>query len=499
MTVQRMVKHRPFWGCLFVFSSLFMTACQEVQTKVIPTPTGTVVSSSSLTDVEVQSLMKTLAVDESDAAKVAIRRILAAGDQRFIAVFIELMRAHEVGIVNNLTIDDYAEVLTSLSGEEYWIFCPAWFRWYGNTNLEPPPGFVTWKGELLAVLDPRFGDFLHDDHPIRIRPEEIVWGNVRVDGLPPLDNPKMLGGAIAEYLNPEDAVFGVEFNGEARAYPLRIMDWHEMANDTIGGIPFTLSYCTLCGTAIAYDGRSPGRSETVFDFGTSGLLYRNNKLMYDRQTGTLCSQLTGKPVMGDLASEDLALEILPSVLTNWEEWQLQHPQTLVLDINTGFGFDYRPGVAYGAYFASPETAFPVAQRGSALRDKDQIFTIQLDNIPKAYPISTLVREKVINDEIGTSPLVIVAPKGAILIEGDSLEQGPVLYSAGSEVRAFERGRHQFRSSNGGDTVIDENGREWRVTEEGLVGPDSELLRRLNGQIAYWFGWYSFFPNTLVYE
>jgi hypothetical protein len=94
-------------------------------------------------------------------------------------------------------------------------------------------------------------------------------------------------------------VFGVAIGGQARAYPLRIVNWHEMVNDTIAGVPVSLAYCTLCGAAILFDARAPGR-DTPFTFGSSGLLYRSNKLMYDRQTGSLWNQFTGRPVLGAL-------------------------------------------------------------------------------------------------------------------------------------------------------------------------------------------------------
>ena len=133
--------------------------------------------------------------------------------------------------------------------------------------------------------------------------EEIAWGGVLVDGIPALDNPRMTTASAASYLNPDDPVFGVEINGDARAYPLRIANWHEMVNDVVGGVPVSLAYCTLCGSGILFDGRVAGRAEP-FTFGSSGLLYRSNKLMYDRQTDSLWEQLAGHPVTGSLGLKD---------------------------------------------------------------------------------------------------------------------------------------------------------------------------------------------------
>ena len=138
----------------------------------------------------------------------------------------------------------------------------------------------------------------------------------------------MLTAEEADYLDADNVVFGIALNGEARAYPRRILDWHEMANDVVGGVPVSLAYCTLCGAAIAYDTRPEatgfGGAEPV-TFGTSGLLFRSNKLMYDRQTNTLWSQLLGEAVEGPL--KGTRLEFLPSWQTTWEDWKTQHPNT----------------------------------------------------------------------------------------------------------------------------------------------------------------------------
>ena len=108
--------------------------------------------------------------------------------------------------------------------------------------------------------------------------------------------------------------------------------------------------------------------------------------MYDRQTNTLWNQLTGEPVLGELADKDITLEILPIVLTTWSEWQNQHPDTLVLDPDTGHQRVYIEGAAYGDYFSDDETMFPVWQRSDLLETKDRVFTLRIDGIPKAYPL-----------------------------------------------------------------------------------------------------------------
>ena len=150
---------------------------------------------------------------------------------------------------------------------------------------------------------------------MRIRLEEVVWGGVQFDGIPSLDNATMINADKADYLLDTDLVFGIEINGDARAYPLRIMGWHEMANDVIGGVPVALAYCTLCGSGILYETLLEGSDDPLV-FGSSGLLYRSNKLMFDRTTNSLWNQFSGEPVVCLLytspSPRDLSTSRMPS-------------------------------------------------------------------------------------------------------------------------------------------------------------------------------------------
>ncbi len=442
--------------------------------------------SSPIGDEEAARIMNTFTNGTPPELLDALARIEESGDERFIPVLIDAFRGWQLRLIRVASASPIIDTLENLSGQSFASDWPAWVEWYGNTDISPPPGFTTWKGQMLGAIDPGFAEFLDDSHPSNLRPEEIQWGGVVVDGIPALDNPVMLEADKAAYLNPEDAVFGLYINDEARAYPLRILDWHEMANDVVGGVPVSLAYCTLCGAAIAYDGRaSDGETYT---FGSSGFLYRSNKLMYDRQTRTLWNQLTGEPVLGDLVDDDVTLDIMPVVLTTWQEWQNEHPDTLVVDENTGFPRDYTPGAAYGNYFASEETMFPVAQRSDLLPDKEQIFAMRINDAPKAYPLANLIEEGVVNDSHADTNLVLIAPHDLIEVEGDNQFIGQVTYQAGGEVRAYERGEHQFSAGPDEDTLLDENGNEWQISEDALTGPDGMSLVRLPGHLAFWFGW-----------
>jgi len=220
----------------------------------------------------------------------------------------------------------------------------------------------------------------------------------------------------------------------------------------------------------------------TFVFGSSGFLFRSNKLMYDQQTKSLWHHMRGEPVVGPLADSGIRLTPRPVVTTTWQEWVRRHPRTVVLDIDTGHVRDYTPGRPYGAYYASPETMFPVFPRSSRLATKDVVFVLRLDPDRKLYPLGVFDGEPVVNDTVGTTPVVVFGQ------------------SATRTVRAYERGHLRFRSGPGPDELIAERtGERWRIEEEALVSaPGGRRLARLAGHLAYWFGWFAFHPDTPVY-
>ena len=278
---------------------------------------------SPLTDQDATSAMYKLTEGMGTENLEAVEKILENQDTRFIAVFLELIRANQIGLSVSTNFALAIDSLETLSGESFGSDWPAWVEWYGKTDFTTPPGFTGWKGQILGQIDPGFAEFLQDDLPSTVRTEEIMWGGVVVDGIPALDNADMIPADEEDYLDPAEPVFGISINGDHRAYPLRILDWHEMANDVVGGVPVSLAYCTLCGAGVAYDGRAAD-GET-YTFGSSGFLFRSNKLMYDRQTRTLWNQLTGEPVLGELVGSGIRSNLLPVVLTTWESWLEQHP------------------------------------------------------------------------------------------------------------------------------------------------------------------------------
>ena len=377
-----------------------------------------------------------------------------------------------------------AEVIEALTGEAHGTSWFDWMLWQERSpQITPHPSLIPFKRELLLRIDPNFEVFLRPEHlnpaDMHIRFEEITWGGVKKDGIPSLDFPDLIPAADAEYLRGDDLVFGVAINGDVRAYPLRIMGWHEMFNEVIGGVPVALAYCTLCGSGILFETQLTGRAKPLI-FGSSGFLYRSNKLMFDRETHSLWNQFTGKPVSGPLADSGIALKQRPVVIATWDSWKAAHPGTQVLSVNTGHRRDYGSGVVYQDYFASPDLMFPALVDQSSHQQKDYVFAIRQFGAARAWPLEAFEDRPVINDAIADTPLVLL---------GNSAER---------TVRAYERGPHRFTWSNG--TLTDEGGVVWQASETALTSPTGQTLPRVAGHIAYWFAWNNYLGSAAsVYE
>ena len=348
-----------------------------------------------------------------------------------------------------------------------------WFLWQeAHPEIGVLPGFAKLQSRVYSLIDPNFDAFLPGDQKHEIRLEEITWGGVTKDSIPALTSPPMIDASAASYLNPDDLVFGVVLNGDVRAYPLRIMDWHEMLNDVVGGVPVSIAYCTLCASAILFETTVPGQQLPLV-FGSSGFLYRSNKLMYDTTTNSLWNQFTGRPVVGRLTGSGIVLKTRPIVITRWSDWLASHPQTRVLSLQTGHRRDYSTGAAYGDYFTSPDLMFPTTTDEKKLKQKDLVFALRSSVVEKAWPLAMFDGGAVINDNAGILELVLI---------GDS---------ATKTVRAYRSEGLNFTKAPRPDQVL-LNNETWQVTEDALVAPNGKTLPRLPGHTAYWFAWSGYF-------
>ena len=177
----------------------------------------------------------------SQPAEVQVKAYAAlerSGDRGAIPALIELLR-FDLAVPAELPVS----LLETLSGQRFGPAWPRWVEWLQQqADITPPPEFIAWKGRLLSLIDPAFLEWFTPGIASRIRVEEIVWGGVAKDGIPALMNPAHVPAARATYLTDDEPVFGVTLNGQSRAYPHRIMDWHEMANDVVGGVAVALAY-----------------------------------------------------------------------------------------------------------------------------------------------------------------------------------------------------------------------------------------------------------------
>ena len=283
---------------------------------------------------------------------------------------------------------------------------------------------------------------------------------------PPLDHAPLIRAKTATHMMPDELILGVELGGDARAYPLRFLEGHGVANDTINGIPVALAYCRPCGSAVLYRTDTPKGTLTL---ALSGRSSDGAPLLVDRQTGTLWQPLTGTPVEGPLAGSGIELQPLPVVLTSWKRWFESRLETRVLAGSSG---ENEPAAGSGGDPAAPG-----------------VFGLVLGGAARAYPVDLVAKQGVINDELGGRPIVIVAEPGA--------DPG------NRTIRAFERGDRTFIRSGhaflGADFVNDQNGRPWKIGEESLAAPDGRQFPRLPGRLAAQAAWVGAFPRGEVYK
>lgn len=372
---------------------------------------------------------------------------------------------------------EIARELDRVTGQSFGGDYNAMLEYQWSLPPAPHPEYAQFKKDLYSPIDPRFAAYFEGaEKGATIRLDEIRWGGVKRDGIPPLDHPKMISAPEASYLGDSDIIFGIEVDGEARAYPKRILAWHEMFRDTIGARSLNGVYCTLCGSMILYETDQNG---VHHELGTSGFLYRSNKLMYDQATESLWSTLTGEPVVGPLVGKGIRLKPRSVVTTTWREWKERHPDTEVLSLDTGHVRDYSEGAAYRDYFATDALMFTVPDRDTRLKNKADVLGLRFGlggTPPTAISSRWLRAQPIYHNTLGGQRYVVLTdPSGAH--------------------RVYASDGITFDSYNGGEILIDDQQHPWIVEESQLKGPAGQVLNRLPAHRAFWFGWHAAFPET----
>lgn len=246
-----------------------------------------------------------------------------------------------------------------------------------------------------------------------IDPSKIQEGGPGKDGIPSIDRPKFVSVQDSDFKD-SDLVMIVVIDGQTKAYPILIMNWHEIVNDRIGQTPVAITYCPLCGSGIAFKRILNGQE---VQFGVSGKLYNSDLLMYDRKTDSLWSQITGEAVSGELAGEKL--EMLVSNLIDFKTLKEKYPDALVLSKDTGFNRDYSRS-PYGDYDTSSQIYFPVDNASDKLFAKDRIIGIELNGRFKAYRFETLKAKGNVKDQFNNQILNLsIDDKGQVSVVDSS--------------------------------------------------------------------------------
>ena len=292
----------------------------------------------------------------------------------------------------------------------------------------------------------------------------IEAGCLVQDCIPSLIHPKFQSAkAAASWLHGSDVVFGLSSEGVHRAYPQRILNWHEIVNDTVKGTPVLITFCPLCGSALAFQRMVNGK---VVNFGVSGLLYNSDLIMYDRREGSLWQQFTGQAIVGPAAQRNERLETIGIATTTWKEWRKAHPDSQVLSRDTGYDRNYDE-YPYGTYELDDQIYFGIQHTDRRLSVKAVVYGVVSRGRAKAYPVERLPKSGKIVDTLGGESIVLSRePSGNVRITDARTGQAII------PLRTFWFAWAAFYP----DTGIYGAGRSAAAAPGPVFGPSKQLLR-----------------------
>jgi hypothetical protein len=326
-----------------------------------------------------------------------------------------------------------------------------------------------------------------------IDPGDLLSGGPPPDGIPAIDEPKFLEPDQVDFLDDVEPVMALQIGDDARAYPMQIMTWHEIVNDTVDGVPVAVTYCPLCNTAVAYDRRLDDR---VLDFGTSGKLYNSALVMYDRQTESLWSHFTAQGIIGHLAGQEL--DVYPVAIVSWADWREAHPDGLVLSRDTGHERDYGRN-PYPGYddIDSPAFLFD-GEVDDRLAAKERVIGIERDGDAVAVRLDELTERGVLEVDVGGTELAVwLEPGTASALDAGSVAAGKDVGSSGVFVPVVDGRTLSFQRSDDG-FVDDQTGSRWNVLGQAVDGPlAGAALEPVVHVDTFWFAWGSFLPETRI--
>ena len=324
---------------------------------------------------------------------------------------------------------------------------------------------------------------------------DLLSGGPPRDGIPPIDQPKFIENQLAaQWLKPNDPVIALEINGDARAYPLQILTWHEIINDFVGEIAVTITFCPLCNSAIVFKRNHQG---ITYDFGTSGLLRHSDLVMYDRQTESLWQQFTGEAIVGVMTGEQLMM--IPSGLIGFEQFQAAYPAGKILSKETGYSREYGRN-PYPGYDDIRNNPFlfrdPLDERLPAMA---RVVTVSDGKYHNAYPVELLEKLGVIHHQLGNQAVVIFHQDGvSSALDTTRIANGDDVGATGVFVPLVGKQELTFVKERG--FVDEQTGSHWNIVGQAILGPlKGKQLERLVHADQFWFSWGAFRPDTLIYQ
>jgi hypothetical protein len=379
----------------------------------------------------------------------------------------------------------------------------AWTACGAGDGRTGPDGSIAGDGPSVALpqaeASPRqdVPSALRDRDDPRLPPPlvdlaEIRSGGPPPDGIPAIDRPRFQRASDVSWLRDREAVLALEVDGAARAYPVQILTWHEIVNDTVAGTPVAVTYCPLCNSAVAYDRRLGDR---VLDFGTSGSLYRSALVMYDRQTESLWAHFLGQAVAGVLTGAELAT--FPVATVSWADFRRAHPEAWVLSRDTGHSRSYgtNPYPGYDDVGTSP---FLFQGRvDGRLAAKERVVGIRRDGEAAAVVLEELAGRRVLELTLAGRALTVwFTPGTASALDAASVAEGRDVGATGVFEPVVDGQRLTFRPAGDGAFEDAETASRWDILGRAGAGPlAGRRLAAVEHVDTFWFAWAAYLPDT----
>ncbi|MBD8870422.1 DUF3179 domain-containing protein [Nocardioides donggukensis] len=334
--------------------------------------------------------------------------------------------------------------------------------------------------------DPSFPDPLIDL-------DDLLSGGPPPDGIPSIDEPTFQDVADVDWLEDDEPVMSLTVGGETRAYPIRIMTWHEIVNDTVGGAPVTVTYCPLCNSGVAFGRIVDGEPTT---FGVSGKLYADNLVMFDRRTESLWPQLTGQASVGALTGTQL--DSIPMGSVGWAQFRTEHPDATVLSRDTGFERDYglNPYVGYDDPDTDPIFPLP-GEADERLPAKARVVGVTRRGESAAVPRDALAEAGVASLTLGGDRVVLWhVPGQRSALDSREIPEGEEIGTVAVFDPSVGKRSLDFERTRSGETVDEQTGSTWNVFGRATSGPlKGRELRPITHLDTFWFAWVAFQPDT----